>query len=199
MRSLVPKSAAIAYTLIETAKLNGIDPLGWLTDVLSRIADHKINKNRRAAALAMRSDRLIRATARTLTMRQQMCRQLAGANWRQLSAGRDGGDADRPTALASSNGGHSRARICKFYRSRKLAGLMKINRIFVSTSRRPDKGCDKMMPPDCGAIWRPGHPLSQRASRPRSIENGGPGGHLDARIETLATFEASWINVGEYS
>ena len=44
MRSRVPKSAAIAYTLIETAKLNGIDPLGWLTDVLSRIADHKINR-----------------------------------------------------------------------------------------------------------------------------------------------------------
>ena len=37
------KSAAIAYTLIETAKLNGIDPQGWLTDVLGRIADHKIN------------------------------------------------------------------------------------------------------------------------------------------------------------
>ena len=38
------KSAAIAYTLIETAKLNGIDPQAWLTDVLSRIADHKINR-----------------------------------------------------------------------------------------------------------------------------------------------------------
>ena len=38
------KSAAIAYTLIETAKLNGIDPQAWLTDVLSRIADHKINQ-----------------------------------------------------------------------------------------------------------------------------------------------------------
>jgi len=33
-----------AYTLIETAKLNGIDPQAWLTDVLSRIADHKINR-----------------------------------------------------------------------------------------------------------------------------------------------------------
>ena len=33
------KSAAIAYTLIETAKLNGVDPQAWLTDVLSRIAD----------------------------------------------------------------------------------------------------------------------------------------------------------------
>jgi transposase len=38
------KSASIAYTLIETAKLNGVDPKAWLTDVLSRIADHKINR-----------------------------------------------------------------------------------------------------------------------------------------------------------
>ena len=38
------QTAAIAYTLIETAKLNGIDPQAWLTDILSRIADHKINK-----------------------------------------------------------------------------------------------------------------------------------------------------------
>lgn len=37
-------AAAIAYTLIETAKLNGIDPQAWLTDTLGRIADHKINK-----------------------------------------------------------------------------------------------------------------------------------------------------------
>ena len=38
------RSAAIAYTLIETAKLNGVDPQAWLTDVLSRIADHKITR-----------------------------------------------------------------------------------------------------------------------------------------------------------
>ena len=38
------KSAAIAYTLIETAKLNGVDPQVWLTDVLARIVDHKINR-----------------------------------------------------------------------------------------------------------------------------------------------------------
>jgi len=38
------RSAAIAYTLIETAKLNGIDPQAWLTDVLNRIADHRINR-----------------------------------------------------------------------------------------------------------------------------------------------------------
>ena len=38
------KSAAIAHTLIETAKLNGVDPQAWLTDVLGRIADHRINR-----------------------------------------------------------------------------------------------------------------------------------------------------------
>jgi len=38
------KAMAIAFTLIETAKLNGIDPQAWLTNVLSRIADHKINR-----------------------------------------------------------------------------------------------------------------------------------------------------------
>jgi hypothetical protein len=38
------KSAAIAYTLIQTAKLNGVDPQAWLTDVLSRIAEHKITR-----------------------------------------------------------------------------------------------------------------------------------------------------------
>ena len=38
------KSAAIAYTLIETAKLSGVDPQAWLTDILGRIADHKITR-----------------------------------------------------------------------------------------------------------------------------------------------------------
>ena len=37
-------AAAIAYTLIETAKLNGIDPQAWLTHVLGHIADHKITR-----------------------------------------------------------------------------------------------------------------------------------------------------------
>ena len=38
------KAMAIAFTLIETAKLNGVDPQAWLTDILGRIADHKINR-----------------------------------------------------------------------------------------------------------------------------------------------------------
>jgi hypothetical protein len=37
------KAMAIAFTRIETAKLNGVDPQAWLTNVLSRIADHEIN------------------------------------------------------------------------------------------------------------------------------------------------------------
>ena len=38
------KAAAIAYTLIETAKLNSVDPQAWLTWVLARIADQKITR-----------------------------------------------------------------------------------------------------------------------------------------------------------
>jgi hypothetical protein len=38
------RSAAIAYALIETATLNGVDPQAWLTNVLGRIANHKITR-----------------------------------------------------------------------------------------------------------------------------------------------------------
>jgi transposase len=38
------KAAAIAYTLIETAKLNAVDPHAWLADTLARIPDDKITK-----------------------------------------------------------------------------------------------------------------------------------------------------------
>jgi transposase len=36
--------AAVMYTLIQTAKLNGIDPQAWLADVLARINDHNIQR-----------------------------------------------------------------------------------------------------------------------------------------------------------
>lgn len=36
--------AAIFYSLIETCRLNGIDPEAWLTDVIARIGDHPINR-----------------------------------------------------------------------------------------------------------------------------------------------------------
>jgi transposase len=38
------ESAAIAYTLSETAKLDGVDPQAWLADTLARIPDHKISR-----------------------------------------------------------------------------------------------------------------------------------------------------------
>jgi transposase len=36
--------AAKMYTLIETAKLNGLDPEAYLRDIIARIADHPINR-----------------------------------------------------------------------------------------------------------------------------------------------------------
>lgn len=36
--------AAVMYTLIETAKLNGLDPEAYLADVIGRIADHPANR-----------------------------------------------------------------------------------------------------------------------------------------------------------
>ena len=36
--------AAPQDTLIETAKLNDVDPQAWLADVLERIPDYKINR-----------------------------------------------------------------------------------------------------------------------------------------------------------
>jgi len=38
------KAMAIAFTLIETAKLNKVDPQAWLTWALAQIADHKITR-----------------------------------------------------------------------------------------------------------------------------------------------------------
>jgi hypothetical protein len=36
--------AAVIYSLIVTAKMNGVDPQAWLTDVLSRIAGHPVHR-----------------------------------------------------------------------------------------------------------------------------------------------------------
>ena len=37
-------AAAIAYTLMETCKMNNVNPEAWLTWVLQRLPDHKINR-----------------------------------------------------------------------------------------------------------------------------------------------------------
>jgi transposase len=36
--------AAAIYSLIETAKMNGLDPEAYLRDVLDRIADHPVSR-----------------------------------------------------------------------------------------------------------------------------------------------------------
>jgi transposase len=38
------RRAAIFYTLITTARLNGVDPEAWLADVIARIADHPMGR-----------------------------------------------------------------------------------------------------------------------------------------------------------
>ena len=38
------ETLASAMTIIETAKICGLDPQAYLTDVLARIHDHKINQ-----------------------------------------------------------------------------------------------------------------------------------------------------------
>jgi transposase len=40
----VHSAAAAMLTLIQTARLNDIDPQAWLTDVLARINDHAIHR-----------------------------------------------------------------------------------------------------------------------------------------------------------
>lgn len=47
-------TAAVIYTLLGTAKLNGINPQRYLHDVLERIADHPSETHRRVAALGGR-------------------------------------------------------------------------------------------------------------------------------------------------
>ena len=36
--------AAMMYSLIVTAKMNGVDPQAWLADILARIADHPAHR-----------------------------------------------------------------------------------------------------------------------------------------------------------
>jgi transposase len=51
------------YTLIETCKLNDIDPRAWLADVLARIADHPANRLDQLLPWHWRTTRDIKDTA----------------------------------------------------------------------------------------------------------------------------------------
>jgi transposase len=57
------KRAAIMYTLIQTAKLNDVDPQAWLADVLSRIAETPQNRLSELLPWNWMSDRRSRAAA----------------------------------------------------------------------------------------------------------------------------------------
>lgn len=60
-------NAAIAYTLIKTAKLNDTNPQAGLTNVLSRIADHPINRVAELAPWIFRKQPLQGRARRMLT------------------------------------------------------------------------------------------------------------------------------------
>ena len=47
------KAAAIACTLVETARMNGVDPEAWLTWVLERLPDHKMQPHRGTHAVEL--------------------------------------------------------------------------------------------------------------------------------------------------
>jgi transposase len=53
--------AAIMFTLIQTCKLNDVDPQAWLADVLARIADHKSNDLVALLPWNWRSSQIVRA------------------------------------------------------------------------------------------------------------------------------------------
>jgi hypothetical protein len=55
--------AAIMYTLIQTAKLNNVDPQAWLADVLARIADTSQTQLAELLPWNWTSDRRSRAAA----------------------------------------------------------------------------------------------------------------------------------------
>jgi transposase len=55
--------AAAIYTLIETAKLNNVDPLAWLTDVLARLQDHPAKRIDELLPWHWKTAQILRAAA----------------------------------------------------------------------------------------------------------------------------------------
>jgi transposase len=57
------RRAAAIYTLIETAKLNDVDPLAWLADVLARLPDHSARRIDQLLPWDWQADRQQKAAA----------------------------------------------------------------------------------------------------------------------------------------
>jgi len=55
--------AAVMYTLIQTAKLNDVDPQAWLADVLARLQDHPAKRIDELLPWNWKRERLQRAAA----------------------------------------------------------------------------------------------------------------------------------------
>jgi hypothetical protein len=69
------RRTAIMYTLIETARLNDVDPEAWLGDLISRIADHPNSRSTNCSpgngALQDRRPSLHRTRGRQITLTAQ--------------------------------------------------------------------------------------------------------------------------------
>ena len=53
--------AAAIYTLVETCKLNGVDPRAWLADVLARLPDHPARRIAELLPWNWKRDRVLEA------------------------------------------------------------------------------------------------------------------------------------------
>ena len=76
-------AAAVAHTLIETAKLNGLDPEAYLREVIGRIADHPIN---RIAELCLGTSALHRRSVLQLDFCSQFGGRASGTSCASLAS-----------------------------------------------------------------------------------------------------------------
>ena len=102
LTSPMGKAASIAYILIETAKMNGLDPQAWLTEVLHRVPEHPGNRIDELPPHFHRSRPLCRGISPLLAPPSRRARSsVVGARY-----GSDGSSSAR----SSSTSRHSRGR-----------------------------------------------------------------------------------------
>ena len=95
------RAAAVAYTLIETAKLNGVDPQTWLADTIAGIPDYKITRVSDLLPWNQRSRRTLthrRVIARVLTLSEDLERRLPHPQKAEPAPKQETRIANRPVA-----------------------------------------------------------------------------------------------------